>query len=204
MRIRIILGMSVLFQFSAAAQTVGAFTDERDGHVYKTVTYEMKHGNDSISTMTWMAQNLNYKTESSYCYDDYDANCGIMGRLYIWSAAMKACPDGWHLPNDREWRQLANLFGGVNVAATALKSTSELWQQGAQGTNKSLFAAMPYGHGTVGSGYFAFKLNATFWSAEDINGVYASDWVLSDWERMIRYNGQKATAANSVRCSKDQ
>ncbi|MFD2585564.1 fibrobacter succinogenes major paralogous domain-containing protein [Croceitalea marina] len=200
---RLILVTIVLFQFSAAAQTVGSFTDQRDGYSYKTVTYEIKHSKDSISTMTWMAQNLNYKTESSYCYDDYDSNCEIMGRLYIWSAAMKACPDGWHLPDDEEWRQLADLFGGVKSAAKHLKSTNELWKGATKGTNKSLFAAMPYGHGTVGSGYFAFSLNATFWSATTISNDRASDWVLSDWERMIRYNGHKATAANSVRCIKD-
>ena len=200
---RIILVTMLLFQLPLEAQIMGSFTDERDGSVYRTVTYEMKHAKDSISTMTWMAENLNYEMENSYCYDDYVSNCNIMGRLYIWSAAMTACPEGWHLPDDKEWHQLAGLFGGVTKAAKHLKSTSELWGRAAKGTNKSLFNAIPYGHAIVGSGYFAFTLNATFWSAEDISDEHASDWVLSNWERMIRYKGHKSTAGNSVRCVKD-
>ncbi|MEM1002186.1 MAG: FISUMP domain-containing protein [Bacteroidota bacterium] len=200
---RVILVVIVLFQFSAVGQTIGSFTDKRDGNIYKTVTYEIKHSKDSISTITWMAENLNFETEDSYCYDDYDSNCDIMGRLYIWSAATKACPKGWHLPHDDDWNQLADLFGGIIKAAKHLKSTSDLWKGGAEGTNKSLFNAMPYGHGTVGNGYFALTLNATFWSATNISNDRASDWVLSNWDRMIRYNGHKATAANSVRCVKD-
>lgn len=39
---------------------------------------------------------------------------------------------------------------------------------------------MPYGHAIVDSGYFAFTLNATLWSATSINNEHASDWVLSD------------------------
>ncbi len=192
----------ILLHNGINAQTPGTFIDHRDGQEYSTVTYKIQLKDKTKTTMTWMAENLNFETENSYCYDDFASNCTIMGRLYIWSAAMKACPEGWHLPNDEEWHQLADVFGGVTLAAKHLKSTSELWEGGAKGTNKSLFNAMPYGHATLGSGYFAFTLNATFWSAEDIGNEYASDWVLSDWDRLIRFKGHKATAGNSVRCCK--
>jgi uncharacterized protein (TIGR02145 family) len=35
-----------------------------------------------------MAENLNFKTENSYCVNDNDTLCLKYGRLYAWSAAM--------------------------------------------------------------------------------------------------------------------
>jgi uncharacterized protein (TIGR02145 family) len=65
----------------------------------------------------WTTQNLNVKSVPSYCYDDADANCVRYGRLYTWESARRVCEslgDGWRLPTDDEWRQMAKHYGGVN------------------------------------------------------------------------------------------
>ncbi len=64
----------------------------------------------------WTTQNLNIKnvkTDPSYCYADAERNCGQYGRLYTWESAQRACRslgEGWRLPTNEDWRQLANRY----------------------------------------------------------------------------------------------
>ena len=64
----------------------------------------------------WTTDNLNVNTDPSFCFDDAEANCRRDGRLYTWESAQRACQslrDGWRLPTNDEWRQLAKAYGGV-------------------------------------------------------------------------------------------
>jgi len=81
---------------------------------YKTV---------KVGNQVWMAENLDYKTGKSWCFEDDEYYCKKYGRLYDWNTANKICPLGWHLPSDGEWNELEKA-AGKNIVNTisALKS----------------------------------------------------------------------------------
>lgn len=71
-------------------------TDKRDGKKYKV---ELRAGK------VWMKNNLAFSLASEkQCYMDDWASCKRFGRYYTYNEALKACPVGWHLPDDGEWR----------------------------------------------------------------------------------------------------
>ena len=148
-------------------------TDTRDGKVYRTV---------KIGDQVWMAENLNFETDSSYCYNDSAEYCAKYGRLYRWTAAMDACPSGWHLPDLAEWKTLLAAVGGDSIAGTKLKSTSG-WNSDGNGTDDFGFTVLPAGG----------------WRSKDFVGEVAAFWTSSWYEEYGDYvNGIKLYTDNTV------
>ena len=106
------------------AESIGSFEDSRDGKKYKTT---------KIGEQVWMAENLNYWTGSSECYDNNSKNCDQYGRLYDFKTALKVCPAGWHLPSEEEWRSLKKFIG--HMEGFVLKSAN--WGEISQDTYSS-------------------------------------------------------------------
>jgi uncharacterized protein (TIGR02145 family)/uncharacterized repeat protein (TIGR02543 family) len=149
----------------------GTYNDNRDGKNYNTI---------KIDTQTWMAENLNYVTDSSWCYDNADSNCVKYGRLYNWSAAMKVCPSGWHLPSRAEWQTLVravDLSGSLdhgNVAGKKLKSTSG-WLGNGNGTNEFGFSALPGGFYADDGSFANAGYAGDWWTASDVDVGWVPD-----------------------------
>ena len=139
---------------SVISVSIASMTDSRDGQTYKTV---------KIGDQVWMAQNLNFETDSSFCYNDEDSNCAKYGRLYRWAVAGSVCPSGWHLPSKTEWETLFSAVGGESPAGTALKSSSG-WSSGGNGTDDFGFSALPAGE--LDDDIYSGKEQRTFiWSS---------------------------------------
>ena len=168
--------------------------DLRDGQVYKTTTIDIPSKNYSE---VWMAENLNFETENSWCYGDNPANCAKYGRLYTWAAAVGraedecgidhacnlgegdirgACPKGWHLPSQSEWEALIVAVDGSiteytssNTAGTKLKSATG-WTAYSGITNEDAFgfSALPAGTRYHPIGNYGYKGYGTyFWSSTE-------------------------------------
>ncbi len=151
---------------SSSSVKYGSLNDSRDGRTYKTV---------SIGTQTWMAENLNYNTNKSYCYESETRNCSKYGRLYEWSAAMDACPTGWHLPSYTEWDTLWTAVGGISSAGRSLKSTSG-WFSGGNGTDSFDFAVLPAGYRGDDEHSYDEGESTIFWSSTELYRNYAYGW----------------------------
>jgi uncharacterized protein (TIGR02145 family) len=174
----------------------GTFTDQRDGKTYKWV---------KIGEQVWMAGNLNYATGSgSWCYDDKSSNCEVYGRLYNWEAALKVCPQGWHLPYDLEWTALTNFLGGYNAGGRLKEPGTTHWRSPNKGGgNSSGLNALPGGYRDRYGQFVYMGIYGHYWSATESEAAFA-------WSRVLTYDSAMVTRSygdkeggSSVRCIKD-
>lgn len=188
-----IISMAVLFIGMSFAAPQGTMKDSRDGQTYKTV---------KIGKQVWMAENLNYETENSYCYEDDPANCEKYGRLYEWDAALNACPSGWHLPTSEEFRTLISNVGGEETAGKMLKSMIG-WGENGNGVDAFGFNVLPAGGRDICGHFVNAGKSAYFWSATGIDEDYAYylGLIYSDEDAFL--GSHLKDDANSVRCLRD-
>jgi uncharacterized protein (TIGR02145 family) len=179
------------------AYTYAAFIDRRDGKVYKTI---------KIGKQLWMSENLNYAAEGSVCYENSADSCAKYGRLYDWETANKACPAGFHLAHEIEWRELAFYPKVGSIVGTVLKSASG-WIYNGNGTDEYGFSALPGGYAFPDSyGGFNFVFvgrEGLWWSATESDANFAvcrrMDWHLID----VYSPSCEKTTLLSVRCVKN-
>ena len=180
---------------------------DEDGNNYAVVT---------IGDQIWMAENLNYETANSWWYDNNSTNGDVYGRLYTWDAALTACPGGWHLPSDAEWKTLEMYLGMSQSEADAIdwRGTDEggklkeagtgHWDAPNTGaTNSSGFSALPGGYRVASGGFGNLSNGGHWWSATEYSSPYA--WNRSLFYLMgkvMRYYASKESSY-SVRCLKD-
>ena len=177
-------------------ERISYITDSRDGQKYKTVT---------IGSQTWMAQNLNFETENSYCYSDDPSNCSKYGRLYTWAAAMESCPSGWHLPTLDEFQVLIDAVGGKKIAGKMLKATNG-WVKDGNGTDAFLFSALPAGYGDGRGKYEHEGEFVEFWTATKYERTDPDSYsvFLSHFYEGAGWDYSSRRDVYSVRCLKDE
>ena len=202
--------------------TYGTMNDN-DGISYKTI---------EIGNQVWMAENLRstqfrngesideVTTNSEWvgltaaAYSTYDNSTDLdaqatYGMLYNWfvvSDDREIAPEGWHVPTEQDWINLANAMGGVNSAAGALKEVGLAhWNAPNAGANNSSgFTALPAGRREYTDGSFINTgFNAFWWTSTAYNPDYS-------WYFQMNYDGANLIQANfhkqygfSIRLIKD-
>jgi uncharacterized protein (TIGR02145 family) len=166
------------------------FIDSRDGKTYRIIT---------ISGYVWMAENLNYETANSWCYNDDISACDKYGRLYTWNAATTACPTGWHLPTRTEWSNwISNV--GSSTAGTKLKAKSPDWN----GTDDYGFSALPAGIRDNSNGNFeSLGSRSRWWTATQNSTTNAYRRDIETDLATVPENNYNKNIGYSVRCMKD-
>lgn len=162
------------------------FTDDRDGEVYCTAI---------IGSQEWMLQNMRFQQEGAFENpNNPNTSREQYGLLYTYEAAQKACPSGWHLPTDEEWKTLEKTLGmGIlEVEQTNERGTNQGQQlkdeqawAGESNTNDYHFTALPAGEYNPSYGpYFKLGEQASFWTATP------SDTSGGVWVRVLKQQEQ--------------
>lgn len=179
---------------------------DKEGNVYATIR---------IGEQLWMAENLKTNLPDSWCYNNEEENCGIYGRLYTWYTALNACPAGWHLPTDAEWKTLEVELGmqedeldenGLRGTTEGgkIKSSSMLWHcPNQEASNVSGFSALPGGPRYKFGMFGLLGHNATWWTATEYDENYAwFRYVGHSHAKIGRIDNEKI-GGHSIRCVKD-
>lgn len=228
---------------SPIALVTGTFTDSRDGQTYTTIeigdqvwmSENLKYLPAVVGPGTWSSTS----TDPDYYVYGYDGtdvanakattNYTTYGVLYNWPAAMNsaassnsnpsgvqgACPSGWHLPSDSEWRELTNYlinngygYGGSgddigkSMAATSgwdISSVSGDVGNNQATNNSSGFTALPGGYN--GGTFISLGISG-IWRSSSENSSSISGYLSLYYGYGVVIPGY-SRGGFSVRCLKD-
>jgi uncharacterized protein (TIGR02145 family) len=183
----------------------GTFVDPRDGHTYTEVT---------VGSATWMGENLAWEAPNeSFCYENDPANCTAGGRLYNFSIAQTACPAGWHLSTDDDWKALEASLGmpasDIDVDDyTGIRGTDEGTKLKAGGTSGLDFPMTGYAttngnNALTWDGLASGVVRSYIWTATSGGtGVYRRRLEQNE-AHVFRFSNPPNGFAIVVRCVKD-
>ncbi len=181
--------------------------------------------------LEWMRNNL-ANPAAGVPYLNCEAISSIIGRYYSYEEAMSACPTGWRLPTDEEWRKLAAKVNGTktvepyntipDIAAAIMGDVKfnsdtmwEYWPKVGDITNKSGLAMIPAGYAvlgesskgeTVGMNFTGIDEYAVFWTADKVEneeGMAYYRYLICDESGMFSGKGDTKTFGASVRCVRE-
>ncbi len=203
----------------------GIFIDVRDSTIYPVVR---------LGKQVWFAKNLAFIPIKSKDLKTFD---GVkvynhrttkkkeminsiyyqkLGILYNWKQANKCCPEGWHLPSDKDWFELEKYLGSKNTSlvhgtygdkekiGTKLKG-NEYWISSVNEIDNNYgFKGLPSGNYRVrNDDFFDYGRNAIYWSSTLYNDKYA--WARALFFKSAGVNRENWLLGNgfSVRCVQD-
>ncbi|MCF0224294.1 MAG: hypothetical protein HUK20_08485 [Fibrobacter sp.] len=214
-----IVTFSFFAAFFAQATALPDFVDPRDKQVYKTI---------QIGDRRWMAENLRYNLDDTYCYNNSQNNCDKFGRFYDWAATARLrkmfnsheaekkrkevhdiCPEGWHVSTNEDWMKLIYFVYENNTKSDVGRSikSKKYWskqEDGFIGTDDFGFNALPAGGRSDNLRSIDRDAAAYFWAAEEEDASTASLWTLHQTNGLVKNIVEKKEFSFSVRCVEDK
>ena len=174
-----------------------------------------------IGSLNWFRQNLRKKDTGTSYMNNCKVLDGLFGRYYTWEEARTACPEGWRLPTENDWANLAQALGCTDAAplmdftgiagslmADASFIDSKMWVywRAVPISDAVHFCALPLGYGLYSGNTCNFKdfeTRAVFWTADEVddNAIYRS--IYQNRNTVLVGGADKETFAASVRCVQD-
>jgi len=193
------------------------FIDQRDGTRY----FYSQVGNTQ-----WMSKNLAYGGTSEKVLGNPFGDCevmnGILGRLYTWEEVQTACPDGWRLPNQNDFNNLARIYDS-NASYTPDESMpglschfmsdvyfngEKLWEYWPKVKIDNAFGTcmMPVGYAIITDGsydYIGTNYRATMWTSDTYGNKGIIKYIYADDPDLRSFAAEKETFAATARCVRD-
>jgi uncharacterized protein (TIGR02145 family) len=190
--------------------TLNWIKDTRDGQMYKTAI---------IGNQKWMAGNLNYRLGGSVYYMNDSTIYHQYGRLYNLVTAQAACPQGWSLPTDSQWKELEQALGmsgseadksgrnrGTNEGNKLKEAGTSHWFTDSGATDEVGFTLLPAGEAYNGLRDFRdLGTRANLWTYADFGRIpYSYARILSGDDSSISRAAYHINRGMSVRCIRTQ
>ena len=186
----------------------------------------------SHNGLDWFRNNL---ANPSYGapYVNAEAMSDVFGRYYSYEEALKACPEGWRLPTDAEWRSMAESVNSAStskdhdiipgIAASFMADAEfnsnkmwEYWPAVGEITNSSMLSIIPCGYTNLGTkaqdgkyptaAFYGVYDYAAFWTADKVEseeGMAYYRYLIVDQPDMQISKGDINTLGVSVRCVRE-
>lgn len=162
---------------------------------------------EAKTTEEW--ENASINGQPAWCYYENNPQYGEkLGKLYNWYAVNDPrglAPEGWHIPNLNEFKELIIELGGEKKAGKKLKAENG-WAYDGNGDNDSGFNALPSGFRMEYLSIFSMLgTNCYFWTNDDdfLPESRAHYFLLQGDQDGVGTSGGKKWEGLSVRCVKD-
>lgn len=187
------------------------FCDPRDSKVYRYVT---------VGELDWFIVNL-ATSISGIPYLEADVMFDVFGGYYTFEEACTACPQGWRLPTDKEWIDMASRYSpskagseidssspvdgaAPKIMSAALFNGVKMWEYDPQcePVNTSLLSAIPAGY-CANKVFTGLNEIAVFWTADTYGGKGVYRYIrFDDPDLKVNYADPVSLRA-SVRCVRE-
>jgi len=216
----LIVGLVFLVSKCKKDDNIPTTVTDLSGNIYNVIHIEKQY---------WMAENLKTTklndstaiplvvdstawvnlTTPGYCYYNNNETTykDSYGALYNWYTVNtgKLCPQGWHVPSDKDWDVLTVNIGGQAVAGGKLKEIGTIhWISPNQGaTDEFGFTALPGGERDYLGPFMEIGTIGFLWSTTETSVLHARNMVMSNTSATLASMSYMKAHGFSVRCLMD-